>query len=371
MKIAIFSSTIDVKDGYGNMTYEFCSQLLKKGIDFVLFLPRAAASDQKFPFPVEYLLPEYIFRIKTPKFMPYIFSGLDLKEFTLVHSLFDFPYAFYAARLAKRHKLPFIMGAQGTYGVLPLTYWPEKYLLKIAYRLAKVVIVPSKFTKDQILYYARENYNIEVIHNGVNFSRFNQEVDISDLKEKYKDQQIILTVGGLKNRKGQDLVIKALPKVKKFFPNIKYLIVGNGSWREHLENLVKENSLDKKVEFLGAVNNEELVRYFKLADVYVHTPRVINLNFEGFGIVYLEASACAKPIVATDAGGVRDAIVDGQTGFVVSDGDIEAIADKVIFLLSNDKISKEMGDAGLAYAKQHDWPIVTQKFIEQYQKYSL
>ena len=70
------------------------------------------------------------------------------------------------------------------------------------------------------------------------------------------------------------------------------------------------------VEFAGRKSGDELVSYFQLCDIYVHTPKVVDLKFEGFGIVYLEASACGKPIVATDAGGVRDAVIDGETGLI-------------------------------------------------------
>lgn len=374
MRIALFSSTIDICNGYGNITYEYCMNLYKKGIDFVLFLP---ASEKKIvkklnlinlPFKIEYSLPKYIFRVKLHNFLPYL-KCIDVSGFTMVHSLLDFPYCFLAALSAKKYNLPFIMGAQGTYGVLPLTYFVEKYLLKWSYRQAKVVVVPSEFTKRKILELAQENYPIVIIHNGVNFVRFQKDVDISDLKKRFAGKKILLTVGGLKNRKGQDLVIKALSKIKDRFPNVIYLLVGNGDWEDYLKQLAVENKVSGLVEFVGSVQDDELVKYFKLCDIYIHTPKMVNYNFEGFGIVYLEASACKKPIIATDAGGIRDAVIENETGLIVGDCDIEGIIESTTKLLQDEKYAIMLGQAGFEYARLHDWSLILDKFIILYKKY--
>ncbi len=374
MKVAIFSFDFDCTFGTGNMTYELCHEFAKKAVDFVLFLPKVEKNRSSFkgdyPFETRYILPPQITSLKDRHFWEY-FKVINLSGFTLVHSLFEFPHCFMAAFCAKRNKLPFIMGAQGTYGVLPLTQWPNKYFLKWSYDQAKEIIVPSQFTKEKIREYAKKDYRISVIHNGVNFSRFDSKPDFENLKDKYKNHKILLTVGALIPRKGQDLVIKALPKIKERYPEIKYLLVGDGRMRQAWEKLADDLGLSEQVEFLGKVAADELVKYFHLGDIYVHTPRVINLSFEGFGLVYLEASACAKPIVATDAGGIRDAVIDNQTGLIVADGDIDGISDKVIYLLDHDDLKKQLGENGREYAKKHDWPIIANEFIDHYQKYSL
>lgn len=370
MRIALFSSTLDVKNGYGNFTYEFCSELAqRKEIDFTLFLP---VSERKhslpsYTFRVEYVLPDYIFRIKPYNFLPYL-GTFSLAGYDLVHSLLDFPYCFMAARIAKKNHLPFIMGAQGTYGVVPLTYFPEKYLLRWSYTQAKKTIVPSVFTKEKIEEYAQQKYPIEIIHNGVNFEKFqffNGNI-FSSLKEKYKDKIVLLTVGGLKQRKGQDLVLKALSQVISEVPNIQYVIVGDGSWGEYLKQLAKELKVDSHVEFVGQVNDDDLISYFHTCDIYIHTPRCVNLNFEGFGIVYLEAGACKKPIIATDAGGIRDAVIDGKTGRVVPDEDIEGIAQAIGELAMSVELRENFGENGYVYAQEHTWKKIIDSFIQVY-----
>ncbi len=381
MKIAIFSFDIDRTYGTGNIAYELCMELYRQGIEFELFLPKIDNRDGQpniekcigLPFPVHCVLPEYVSGIGEMVRKKLIWQYLktyNLQGFSLVHCLFEFPHSFIAARSAKKNKLPFIMGAQGTYGVLPLTKSSRPFL-KWSYKQAKEIIVPSQFTKDMITKYAGEIYNISIIHNGVNFTRFEQQPDIADLQEKYAGKKILLTVGGLIPRKGQDMVIRSLAKVKEKYPMVKYLIVGGGRMRENWEQLATACGVKENVEFTGKVSDPDIVRYYYLCDIYVHTPIIANLSFEGFGIVYIEASACYKPLVATDAGGIRDAIIDGQTGLIARDKDINDITNKIIQLLDNNELRQQMGQAGREYAKQHDWPIITKRFIEKYTKYSL
>lgn len=370
MKIAIFSSTMDRTNGYGNITYELCEALSKKDVDFVLFLPKDHERGGDFSFEIRYELPPYVYRIKNLIFLDY-FKNIDLRGFALVHSLFDFPYCWLAGRLAKKYRLPFIMGAQGTYGVVPLTYWPEKYFLMSAYRAAKVILVPSQFTKDKIIEFSgQKNLPIEILHNGVNFDRFANPLDLAALREKYAGKKILLTVGGLKQRKGQDLVIRALPQIIKGAPDVKYLIVGEGHFKTDLKTLANELGVSGYVEFSGTVRGDELVRYFQLCDIYVHTPRVVTLNFEGFGIVYLEAGAAGKPVVATDAGGVRDAVLENETGLIVGDGDIAGITAAVLRILQDPELAERLARGGKDYAAKHKWEDIAGRFTNYYLKFT-
>ncbi len=386
MKIAVFSPDFDRTFGTGNFTYEYCLELHKKGIDFVLFLPKIPGEGrsravENVPYDIKYVLPKPILGFKdseSPRLLFWkwyiweYFKTIDLSGFTLVHSLFEYPLSFMASRSAKKYHLPFIMGGQGTYALAPLIKWPAKYLLKYSYRKAKEVIVASKFTKDKIKEYAQEEYNISIIHNGVNFSRFVDVPEMSEIRGKYKNNQVLLTVGKLIPRKGYDLAIYALDKIKDKYPNLKYLIVGDGKHEIFLKNLVNGLNLNEKVEFLGRVSGKDLIRYFHLCDIYVHTPTFSSdLKCEGFGIVYLEAGACGKPSVASDAGGIKDAVVDGKTGLIAKNEDIDDIASKISQLLDDDSLRKKMGEAGREYAKEHDWSNIADKFIDKYKKYSL
>jgi len=368
MQIALFSSTINPKDGYGNITKEYCAQMKSRGQSFVLFLPRSqkeVTNTEDYPFEIRFVLPEYIFRIYQPKALGY-FKAINVSEFDLVHSLFAFPYCLLAQRSAKKYKKPYIMGAQGTHGVRPLAYFPEKHFLKSCYKHAAAITVPSEYTKKKICEYAGTDYPITVIHNGVYFDRFQRKVDVQSVRDRYKGKKILLTVGGLWGRKGHDLVLQMLYNVIQKYPDIMYVIVGDGNNRENLENLATELGVRDSVDFVGRKSGDELVAYFKACDVYVHTPKVLDLKFEGFGIVYLEASACGRPIVATDAGGIRDAVIDGETGLIADDGDIQGIADRVLQLLDDPKRSMVMGEAGRVYAQKNDWNSIADHYVNLY-----
>lgn len=370
MRIALFSSTADAKNGYGNITVEYCKELMKAGVDFTLFLPQSEKEfHEKYNpnVPTEFNLPPYIFEMKNPKVLGYL-RTIDVSEYDIVHSLFDFPYCFVAARSARKYKKPFIMGSQGTYGVVPLLRFPDRLALEYAYKQAQKIVVPSEFTRTMILKHTKRPYTITIIHNGVNFARFEKPVDASAIRSKYEGKMIYLTVGGLKERKGQDLVIEALAKLRPDFDTFVYLMVGEGEWRSALEAKVKECKVEDKVVFVGSLDGEELVKYFYACDIYVHTPRVAYYNFEGFGIVYLEAGACGKPVVATDAGGVGDAVVNGKTGYIVGEGDTDAIADRLLVLSKDHTIRARLGAAGKEYAREHDWKIIVKKFIGLYKE---
>ncbi len=157
----------------------------------------------------------------------------------------------------------------------------------------------------------------------------------------------------------------ALARVRAQVPNIAYVIVGEGYRKSELQKLAEKEGVRDVVYFVGNKSANELVAYFQACDVFVLTPKIVSDSiFEGFGIVYLEAGACKKPVIATDAGGVRDAIVDGKTGLIVPDGDGAAVAGAIVRLLLHNDEARRMGEAGSAYAQEHDWSNVAQRYME-------
>lgn len=368
MRIALLSSTLDEKNGYGNITREYCSALHANGIDFTLFLPRSEevrVREANVTYRVACVLPTYLFTFRDPRALLY-FRSLNLRGYTHVHSLLDFPYCVIGARSARKWKLPFIMGSQGTYGVVPLLRQPDRWAMEYAYRTAKHIIVPSEFTKNAITKFTSKPYPISVIHNGVRFERFAREHDTTPIRAQFPGKTILMTVGGLKERKGQDLTIAALAIARKEIPDLIYVLVGDGPWKPGLQEHTRTHGVAEHVHFLGSKDGDDLVAHMQACDIYVHTPKVVNWNFEGFGIVYLEASACGKPIVATDAGGVRDAVRDGETGIIAPDGDVEAVARAIVDLCRDPQKRSRMGSAGKAYAQQHDWPLIVDQFLPLY-----
>lgn len=366
MRLLISSSTLDIKNGYGNITYELVRALRMRGHEITLLLPQDDPYT-KHDVPgvrVERVLPPYVFSYKHATTLRYAAWRYAAREpYDLVWSLFEFPYAPIMCREAKRMGIPFVMGAQGTYGVEPLTRWPERLALMYAYRSARSIIVPSEYTKRAILKEAREPLGITVIHNGVDFARFDGYVPSgSTLPDIPADALVLLTVGSLKKRKGQDLVIRALPKILARYPDALYVMVGYPDAKEEYESLARGLGVDARIRIPGAAEGDTLLEYFHRCAVYVHTPRVHDFHFEGFGIVYLEAGACSKPSVATDAGGIRDAVVDGETGLIAEDEDADGVASRIIELLGDEERRVRMGKAAREYARAHNWALIADAY---------
>ena len=178
-------------------------------------------------------------------------------------------------------------------------------------------------------------------------------------------KKIIISVGRLVHRKGQDKLIEAMPGILQRVPNAHLLLVGEGPYRPHLEKLVKKLSLNQNITFVGRILYEKLPSYLSAADLFAmpSRSRFFGLEVEGLGIVYLEASACGIPVVAGNSGGAPDAVLQGVTGLCVDGTDINQIAQAVIDICSDAKRASNMGSAGRNWiVDQWRWEIWSKEF---------
>jgi phosphatidylinositol alpha-1,6-mannosyltransferase len=291
-----------------------------------------------------------------------------LDQVDVIHSLIEFPYGILARNLARTHKVPFVVTTQGTYAVTPMLNWFDRWNYKPVFRDAALVTAPSSFTVDALRWASGLNPNVQIIHNAVEYERFQAPADLAGLRMKYnlpKDARIILGVGALKDRKGFDLLIEAFARVVEKEQRARLVIVGGGD-RQPLENLTSSLGVDKQTQILGEVPGDDLVGLYQTCEVYSHLPRNIQWSFEGYGIVYLEAGACGKPVVATRSGGVPDAVVDGETGFLVDEEDADGVAAALIRLLGDTQLAHSMGEAGRKYAEQHTWAWYSGQIVDCY-----
>jgi len=174
--------------------------------------------------------------------------------------------------------------------------------------------------------------------------------DASELRKTLglSDKKVIVSVGRLVHRKGQDYLIEAMPEILKSVPQAHLLLVGEGPYREHLEKLVTQHKLERSVTFIGRIQYKELPTYICAGDIFAmpSRSRLMGLEVEGLGIVYLEASSCGLPVLAGNSGGAPDAVVHNETGLVVNGTDAQDIAAAAVELLVNVESSKKMGIAG-------------------------
>jgi phosphatidylinositol alpha-1,6-mannosyltransferase len=191
---------------------------------------------------------------------------------------------------------------------------------------------------------------------GTDPVRFNPSRDTGALRRRWGvgDGPVIITVARLVPHKGQDMGIRALAQLSRDFPDLRYILVGEGHDELRLRALARELGVLEKVGFVGPMRDDELPEAYATSTIYLGASRVDKeINVEGFGISFLEAAASGVPSVAGDSGGVRSAVRDGETGIVVPPTDAEAIADALRSLLLNPDRRKTMGTAARHAVERH------------------
>jgi phosphatidylinositol alpha-1,6-mannosyltransferase len=194
-------------------------------------------------------------------------------------------------------------------------------------------------------------HRIHVVYPGVDADVFVPGRDAAmrgDRLRAGRDDLVLLSVGRLQRRKGHDLVLQALPRVRDAVRNVKYVVVGDGPHRSTLETQAQALGLGDIVQFHGTVGGDDLPRFYAAADVFVLPNRDDGVDFEGFGIVFLEAAASGLPVVAGRSGGAPEAVEDGVTGVLVSGIDPEELASSLIRLGESADLRRRLGEAGRA-----------------------
>lgn len=241
--------------------------------------------------------------------------------------------------------------------VLKLTrFFLLRWVVKAILIRSDVVMVNSGYMRNMMMELGVKRERIEVVYPGVEeiYDRTEKDpglVERHGLEGKY----VLMTLGRLVQRKGFDMVVKAMPAIRQRIPEAVYLIVGGGPEREQLERLVKEHGVEDCVVFAGRAGDDELPKYYNLCDVFVMPSRYIASegDVEGFGIVYMEASSCYKPVIGGNSGGVVEAVLDGETGLIVDPHSPEAVAEAVLRLYENPEFAARLADNGYKRAKHH------------------
>ncbi|CAM5630699.1 glycosyltransferase family 4 protein [Streptomyces viridifaciens] len=191
---------------------------------------------------------------------------------------------------------------------------------------------------------------------GVDESTFHPASGGAEVRRRLglADRPVVVCVSRLVPRKGQDTLIEAMPQILADVPDAVLLIVGGGPYRPDLEKLADARGVRASVRFTGSVPWEELPAHYGAGDVFAMPCRTRRggLDVEGLGIVYLEASATGLPVVAGDSGGAPDAVLEGETGYVVPGGSAEAAAERIVRLLGDEELRRRMGEAGRRWVER-------------------
>ena len=246
----------------------------------------------------------------------------------------------------------------------PLKWLAQKYIL----RQIDVCVAVSHWTAEQFVRAGVPSKRVRVVNNGVRPEPFMEPHDLAPLRESLGigDRPVLVTVGRLVERKGHADVIRLLPSIIEQAGPVAYLIVGTGPEEKSLRDLATGLGLTDSVIFAGDVPGEDLPAYYQLSDVFIMpTKEVRGDPLEGFGVVYLEANAAGKPVIATRCGGVTDAVRDGVSGLLVKPGDDDALVAAAARLLTDREYAAELGRQGQERVR-HDfnWDRVARRFLE-------
>ena len=225
----------------------------------------------------------------------------------------------------------------------------------------------SEYTAGLLQEEGISGHKIEVVINGTDPDSF-YPMNTEKCKQELglKDKKVLLTITRLVSRKGVDTVLKALPQLTKIYPDLIYMIVGEGQDREALEQLVQHLGLDDFVEFTGRVPYENLIKYYNACDVFVMPSKTEAPDVEGFGIVFLEANACKKPVVGSRSGGIPSAVLDEQTGLLVEEQNPEELATAIKRLFDEPELASRLGENGRdRILKEANWDAVSERIFSK------
>lgn len=237
---------------------------------------------------------------------------------------------------------------------------------------ADAVVAVSQFTKQ----FLEERYGlpadkVKLIPNGVDIAQFYPGERSSLLTERYQlaNKKVLLTVGRLVPRKGIDKTIEALPLLLKQMPELHYLIVGTGPYRDALEALVDQFGVRDHVTFAGRVAEEELALHYQLCDLFLMPNREMpDKDTEGFGLVFLEANACLKPVIGGRAGGAVEAVLHEQNGLSVNGEHPEEIAAAIERIFNEPGLADRLATKGLEVARKSSFEYCAQAFQQLYRQ---
>ena len=244
---------------------------------------------------------------------------------------------------------PYLAAAHGFEYWLSIMPGTHALVRRATSRAARVPVMCSAFIARVVRTAVPDDVPVSVMYPGADLEAFRPDLPYEDLTELHgvADRPLIVCVSRLVARKGQDVLIRAMPRIRRDVPDACLLIVGDGPDRDRLEGLAA-GTPDGSVAFSGQVSEGDLPRYYRAGNVFAMPcrSRLGGLEVEGWGNVFLEAAACARPVVVGDSGGARESLVPGETGLLVNGSDVAEVAGAVGSLLADPQRAEAMGRAG-------------------------
>lgn len=388
MRVLFLTDSLSDFDGVGRYTIRLIQALerLEPALEVEILLARKhrpTSSEVPPHWRVSVALPpDYFFYMTPLRF--WVSAGLAVKRVRaaakradLVHSIKDYPHSYVGYLGARAAGKPCIATAHGTYTVQPLLAERHRGRARWLYPRFDHMISVSNYTRRRLLELMEgtelDPGRVSVIPNKVDAAHY---ADARDVGERpWHAHPFTLGIGEVKERKGHHLALAAWARIAARTEGLHHYVVGKTTaddpYRRSLEELASEHGVSDRVHFLGNITEDEKIDLLQRAQVFVHTPvTASDGGFEGFGIVYLEASASGTPCVGTRDCGAEDAIVDGSTGFLATQ-DVAAVEAALARLLDPETgaaLRERMGAAGRELARQTTWEGNAARVLEIYRE---
>jgi phosphatidylinositol alpha-1,6-mannosyltransferase len=275
-----------------------------------------------------------------------------------------YPLALLGPALA-RGGTPYLAAAHGFEYWLSLVPGTHALMRRATSRASRVPVMCSEFVARRVRTAVPRDVPVSVLYPGADIQSFRPDLDAADLRERHGvgGRPLVVCVSRLVARKGQDVLIHGMGRVRRRVPDAVLLIVGGGPYLRTLRSMASEAPAGSVV-FAGQVTEEDLPRYYAAGDVFAMPcrSRMGGLEVEGWGNVFIEAAACGRPVVVGDSGGARESLIDGETGLLVDGADVDRVAEAVADLLADPARARVMGLAGRARVERaHTWPRIAER----------
>jgi phosphatidylinositol alpha-1,6-mannosyltransferase len=343
--------------GIGTYAYELARNLKEEGVEVIVLAPRGKGDrevDSREKFVTYRLVKERPF-FELHALILLIYLAL-CGHVDRICCMTLYPCGSVAVLVSLLFKVPYYVVAHG--GELlesdeSLSGWIKYRILLgpargLALRKASGFFVNSNYTKRILMGLGVVEERITLIPCGTDPEKFQGMRNREKIARKYglEGKKVLLTVARLESHKGQDTVISLMPELIKKIPNLVYVIVGTGRQEAVLKDMVRRLNLNGYVRFQGWVPEAELVELYNVCDVFVMISRELASEFEGFGVAFLEANACGRPVIGGKSGGISEAVVHGKTGLLVNPDDHQEIARAILRLLTEESFARSLGERG-------------------------
>lgn len=279
-----------------------------------------------------------------------LLSALRRENYDIIHSHWLIPQGFIGQMIAGRKKLPHIVSVHGT-DIYSFRHPPLTRMKKAAIKNSRLVIANSRATKDEILKISNNaDTDITVIPTGTTPLQKGIKTSLNKSDFCEGEEKLLVFLGRLSEEKGLLYLIKALPEILNH-KKVKLLVIGDGPERPKIKNHINDMGLSNKVIFTGVVPHENIYDYLLLGDIFIGPSITLKSGAtEAQGNTFVEAQFAGIPVIASDIGGIPDAVIHEQTGLLVEEKQPEALSAAVLRLLDNPELAQQLAENGKKHA---------------------